>query len=747
MDAYEPSTEQAPKGDKVKKRKIRASDWRKVEDFIKRELSNRQQASFRKAHESKWKEIDRQIAMEPMKKYGPNGKEIPQSWQSAFELGELSKASEVISADVIRLIFPQTRTWFEVHVKPPMTVDEQTGRQKVAVDQDMQKKADGVLRSLMAQQHIDFGLRARVKLSIKEALHHGGCVATCEWENQNKVHGGTGLESTGAPTWVPHSMWNCYPDPSPSIIPGGSLYYTGSMLITSYMPRYKVLALSGEGYMNIDPKKIPKKKNTNKDVETEDVELVTYYGDLVIERDDGDIYLPNSKCMTANAVVIYYAPNELPFPEVIYTGYERQDVRDPYFTSPIVKNSPIQKIATIMANKFIDSVDLHTTPPIVYDGNDSYMVQNGGVNLWPGAQTASKGSNKFQEVKVGDPKAAMAGLQMALAKLEEGTAVNALRSGGSDSDRKTATEVQKTAQGAEIRTVDFVGELEPSGLRPFLYMQHEMNRKYMKSYSFYCSEKGLPDFLTMTKKEIPDIAHFEIVGSKGVLGEERRAQQMSAVTAFASSNPLFAPLLKAPEILIDMYEDAGVKGAESYVNAQGPQVPPQVQQQMQQMGQMVKELQAKLQEAQSGVQFKMQELQLKKTEMDAKIAREESLLAIEKAKAAAESMGDRQAMIQKIDQSDKELRLEKERLHQEYILQLTAIENDFKAKMIEIRADSETKMAEIEAKREADKAAQKAEADAPKKTKITRTADGYEADNGKRKTKIKRTPTGYEAEG
>jgi hypothetical protein len=72
------------------------------------------------------------------------------------------------------------------------------------------------------------------------------------------------------------------------------------------MPRYKVLQLSGEGYMNIDPNKIPKRTNKNKDVDTEDVELVTYYGDLNIEREDGDIYLPNSKCMTANGTIIYY---------------------------------------------------------------------------------------------------------------------------------------------------------------------------------------------------------------------------------------------------------------------------------------------------------------------------------------------------------------------------------------------------------------------------------------------------------
>lgn len=602
--------EEQPKNAEVKRRKIRRSDWQRVEEYLKKELTKRKDNPYRKSHERRWREIDRQIAMEPMQRVNASGKALPPDWRSAFELGELSKASEVITADVMRLIFPQSRTWMETHVKPPMTVDPQTGKPTVAVDQSRQKKADGLLRALMTQQQEDFGLKARVEASVKEALHHGSFVTTVEWDTQNKVYDGKGLVSLEAPVWKPHSMWNCFPDSSPSVVPGGNIFYTGSMMIVSYMPRHKVLALKGDGYMNIDGNKIPK-QNPNQEVKEEDCEILTYYGDLVIEREDGDIYLPNSKCMTANGVIIYYNPNTLPFSEVIYQGYEKQDIRDPYFTSPIEKNSPMQKMVTILANKFIDSVDLHTTPPIVYDGNDPYMVQNGGLNLFPGGQTASKGSNKFQEVKVGDPQAALLGVQFGLQKIEEGTSVNAIRAGASESDRKTATEVQNTQQGSEVRTVDFVGKMEKGGLRPFLYMQHELNLKYLKSYSFYCPEKGLPDFLTITKKELPEVVHFEVVGSKGILGEQRRAQQMTAVTAFALGNPLTAPLINIEKVLIDMYEDAGVKGAEEYVRTAQAQIPPQVRAQMQQMQQAMQELQQKLQEAEAGNQAKMAEINLK----------------------------------------------------------------------------------------------------------------------------------------
>lgn len=713
-----------PKNDPVKRRKIRKTDWQKVEEYLKRELQNRKASPFRKAHERIWTEVDRQIAMEPMKKYLPDGREAAPTWHSSFELGELSKASEVITADVMRLIFPQSRTYMEAHVKPPVTYG-QDGRAVIAVKPDVQKKADGAIRSLMVQQQQDFGFRARVELSVKEALHHGGFVATAEWDQQNKIHDGQGVESLAAPVWVPHSMWNCYPDPSPSIIPG-AIFYPGSMMIVSYMPRHKVLSLKGDGYMNISPDKIQKKKNENKGVETEDVELVTYYGDLVIDREDGDIYLPNSKCITANGTVIFYRANPLPFPEIIYTGYERQDVRDPYFTSPIIKNSPIQKLATVLANKFIDVSALHGEPPIVYDGNDPYLVQNGGPDLFPGAKTPSKGSNKFQEVKVGDPKALMNGLQLALIKLEEGTAVNAIRSGGDDSDRKTATEVQKTAQGAEVRTVDFVAKLEQTALRPFLYMQHELNLKYLRSYSFYCQEKGLPDFLTMTKADLPKVVHFEIVGSKGVLGEERRAQQMTAVTAFALGNPITAPLINVPQVLIDMYEDAGVKGAEQYVKTEGPQIPPQVQQQIQQLEQALQQAQAELQQAKAGEQVQLAKIELEREKAMADMATERARLEIEKAKAVSEMRADAEEVVRKANESLQKLELEREQMERKYQLEAESIRREFALKAQEMMMQAELDRKETEAKIAAAEAKAEERAKASRKVKVRRTSDGYE---------------------
>lgn len=408
----------------------------------------------------------------------------------------------------------------------------------------------------------------------------------------------------GAPVWVPYSMWNAYPDPSPSVI-GTDLFYTGSMFLVDYMPLYQLKEVAkGDGWMTENIDKIPKRKNNNKDVETDDVELVKRYGDLVIVRQDGDILLPNYKCILANGIIVFAEANDLPYPPVIFSGYERMDVRDPYYTSPLIKLSPMQKLASQLANKYLDNVWLRVEPPGIYDGNDPQFVLNGGPRIAPGAMTGSKSSAAYTEIKIGEPEQALAGLEMILAQINQGLGVNAIRAGvGNDVTDKTATEIQTTEAKAEIRTAEFVDKQERHALRPFLYCQHELNKLYMENYEFYNPEMDAPDFMRATKDQLPTICQFEVVGSRGVLGEQNRMEKKTQVTAFASGDPGFAPLLNRPELLKDMYQDAGEKQPERLIIQQPQenvdQIKAQCQEQLQQADQQIKQLQDQLVQAQS----------------------------------------------------------------------------------------------------------------------------------------------------
>lgn len=679
-----------------KKRKILSRDWDKVERFVNDQFDARKNAKFRKDHEEIWKEVDRQVAMKPLTKLSSDGRPL-KTWHAALEMGELAKASEIIASDVMRIMFPQDRFWFQPHVELQAPLNEQTGR-RADIPESKQKIADGLLRSLMAQQHKDFGLKSRFRLSIKEALHHGSFVAEVRYMRELMVRDGDQVREIGAPVWVPYSMWNAYPDPSPSVI-GTTLFYTGAMVLVEYAPRHRLKQMArGEGWMRERVAKVPKERYHEKDNDTDDVQLLKWKGDINIERNDGDdIYLPNSEVILANGKLVYYNTADLPFPNVIFAGYERQDVRDPYYTSPIIKLSPSHKALTIITNKFLDWVSLQTEPPIEYDGNDPDYVMNGGPTIAPGAKTPTKSIGQgMKQLQIGEGKTALEAIALLFQQHREGLGISSQRSGVSGSDRQTATEINTAAMGAEVRTMEFISQLEPQALMPFLYMQHELNRMKMDQYTFYNDEMHTPDFIRATRQDIQANAHFEIVGSRGVLGEERRATKTAQVTAFFAGSPLFAPKLNTTEIMLEMYRDAGKKNPEEWVKEPQKQADPQAMIEIQKRDQAIAEMQkqladttAQLQQAKSGLQIKMQELDLKRRESQAEIAMKQAELLMEKTRIEQESRNNKVELLAELNKIAKELEMQQQKIDNDFRLESAKIHADMLQHAEQMRADRE----------------------------------------------------------
>jgi len=111
---------------KKKEKKISEADFKKAEEALKKELAKRKTSRYRKNAELKWKQVDRQVSLEPMDVDDADSEE---EWMNMFDTGDLAQASEIMTGDLLRVIFPDARNWFDPHVKPPMNLDPKTGDQ------------------------------------------------------------------------------------------------------------------------------------------------------------------------------------------------------------------------------------------------------------------------------------------------------------------------------------------------------------------------------------------------------------------------------------------------------------------------------------------------------------------------------------------------------------------------------------------------------------------------------------------
>jgi hypothetical protein len=518
-------------------------------------------------------------------------------------LGELTRASEIISAHIRRLAFPEN--WFEVHSKLEAEIDPETGAQ--IIDPETQTRRDTGIRAMMVQQHNDFGFLSRQDLSVKEGLHHGSYCAEVGIENMLGAQGPM-VKGTKAPVWIAHSMWNCFPDDSKSAM-ASNLFYTGNMIIRSYQKYSSLQNVQGAGW---NKKNIQRIEKPNKD---KDIELVTWHGDIFMPRKGGDIFIPNVKLTIAQDYVIFYEVNPLPYSRIIYNGYERLDVRNPYYVSPLTKMSPTQKIATVLTNKYIDAVHLETEPPTVYDGNDSDLAAQGGPKIQPATNTPTKNLANFKIVEVASSGPALQGVQFHMQELQKGTGVDSIRSGMTASTEQTATEVERTHQGSQIRTVDFLDKHEKQGLRPWLYLQHEMNKVSLKDYEFYNPEMMQPDFEMASKSDLPKTINFEVVGSKGIMEEDQRQAKTMAVTKFLIEIGQGKDLnMQALEK--QFFADAGNKNPGRFLNIADKESMAknlqEAEQQLDEAMQQNEELQGEMQKLQSQEASRIKDIEAKK---------------------------------------------------------------------------------------------------------------------------------------
>jgi len=214
-------------------------------------------------------------------------------------------------------------------------------------------------------------------------------------------------------------------------------------------------------------------------------------------------------------------------------------------------------------------------------------------------------------------------------------------------------------------------------------MQHLLNLKHLESYSFYNPEMDSPDFMRATKTDLPEEVHFEVVGSRGVLGERQRSQRVSEVTAFLLSNPLTQDIPDTRKLSILAYQDAGLKNPEYYLNNQDGEDPKVAQIKMQ---------------AEEAIQQLQQECS--KLKEDLAIAKSVNFARVEEAKVVAETRGEVEQFKAERQMEVVQFKAEQEALIDKFNAQLKASEDGRKADMHMLKASLDQLKAGREVERE-----------------------------------------------
>lgn len=531
------------------KRRFDQRDWDYIAEFGHEEYLRRKEK--RTDREKEWKEIDRQIRMEPELAYKKlaDGKIDPKKrWMAEVELPLQAQALEVLTADSRRLRFPDTGNWFRAHAETTdeyyKRVDFQTlikGDETDVPTKINQDNADKLVEGYLTHLFRQGDFPTRIDRIDAESFKYGMGVGRARMETKSVyIHEARGVrkENQKLPVLVPCSIWNTYlDDPLPSM---HSAQVFGPMHISEDNLKLANIQLAAEsgsddpnkddgGWMPAQFRKIVEEKNGY-------VKLIELEGDLVIPRKTTrSLVIPGAIATIAiggkddggsvTRAVIRFRYRKYPFSSYLLFPYHYEGANDAYPTSPLMKGRPIQMLATDAANRLLDSGMLKLAPPVGYDRSDAWFAQKGGPVIEPFATWGTLDNVKVHSEVGGDPSSLLAMFQHALTLHSELTGIVPARLGAQTVSHTTAFSKDAELQRGAVRTVDYVNQTGEGAMVRWLDMSYQMGRDSMKSadtISFYIAAYG--GFVEIDKSHLPDHATFDWLGSGGPDDENQKQQ-------------------------------------------------------------------------------------------------------------------------------------------------------------------------------------------------------------------------------
>lgn len=560
-----------PEGKVSPKRRFDARDWEYIAEYVIDEKNTRK--NKRADREKHWKEIDRQIAMEPDVQFKklPNGKvDVRKLWMAEMELPLQAQALEVLTSDARRMMFAEN--WFRAHAEMTDDYLEKVDFSSIIlgdkaevpsqIDQDnTDKLVEGFLNHLFRQ--VD--LQGRQDKINAEAFKYGMGVGRARMETKNVyIHEARGVrkEKQKIPVQVPCSIKNLYlDDPMPSM---HSAQVLGPGHIAEDWIKLENLHVAANKG-STDPNDMEggwMPDNLKKVEPTEDgyVQVLEYEGDLVVPRKTvRSLVIPGAIATVVvggkstggdvTKAVIRFRFRKMPYSSYLLYPYHYEGTDCSYPTSPLEKGRPVQMMATDALNRLMDSAALKNAPPVGYDRSNPVFGQSGGPVIHPYAQWESNDPIQVYDKVGGDPAALSGTLTLAINLYAELTGVLPARLGAQTVSHTTAFAKDAELTRGAIRTVDFVNAAGQGPLTRWLYMAYDMGREAMgrESVSFFIDAYG--GFVEVTKDQLPERSSFEWFGSGGPAEESQKMQRrMQALQLAIQMDQLNVQLGNAPSV-------------------------------------------------------------------------------------------------------------------------------------------------------------------------------------------------------
>lgn len=531
----------------TEKKRFDARDFDAISEYVCDIFGTRKRK--RKDLEDQWKEIDRQLAMEPKTDYkidNRTGRKKPgMAWLPEKELPLQAQTLEILCADARRMLFPDNGPWFRAHA---LVTDEYlskvdfksliSGDENDIPSRINQDNADKIIEGVIADVHDQQGFYQQIDRFNAEAFKYGtgvGRVRKAKKPVYIETARGVAKEEQLLPVFFASSIKDTYLDETPQFVMNegfvlgpGTIFYKRQKLADIALAAQK----GSKDPNNEDGGWMPVKLKGLEGDKDGCVEVIRWEGDLVVDRKTTDnIFLPGAICTiirgNGESRVVRMAFREKPFTSYVTQAYHIEHVNSPYGIGPLMKGEPLQAAATEMFCRLLQAAILNTEPPVKYDPEDPYFASTGGPIIEPRALWGS--SADVEPVKIGEPAALMQAYITIATHYADVTGMHAPRLGQQTVSHTTAYAKEAELSRGQVRTVDYANSFLDGAMARILDMQFA----YLKDIWTSTRDIWIPDyggFVKVTKDAIPPGCVFEIFGSAGPAEQRARLQdQMAAI--------------------------------------------------------------------------------------------------------------------------------------------------------------------------------------------------------------------------